>query len=159
MQTRGVTGKSPPDGAVTAKSNLIRPIVDKAEKKTHPMEHYGPGLASDRMAWTNRVLEKAVHPNCMKKGYYRSRCSQPLTTNSVCDEKHNSKRDECVVEKRAAASQRRGRGGRGRSKARSDSPVVRMDVADKRPKMGESRSQRHEEVPRAVALWGLGVCR
>ena len=32
LQTRGVTGKSPPDGAVTANSKLIRPIVDEAEE-------------------------------------------------------------------------------------------------------------------------------
>ena len=132
MATKEVIDKSTSDGAVAANSASIKPVVDKVEKKNYPTEYGRPGLARDMLAWGTRVLEEAICYNCMKKGHYYSRCTEPLTTCAVCDEKHNSKIHEHVMERRAA----RGRGGRGRPKAKPGSPAARMEAADKRHKIG-----------------------
>ena len=139
MQTKEVHGKLSSDGVVAANSVSVQSIKGKADKRSHPEEYGRPGLARDMLAWGTRVLEEAICYNCMKKGDYYSRCKEPLTTCTVCDEKHNSKIHEHVMEKRALASQRGGRAGRGRSKPKPGSPAERTDAASKRQKIGGSR--------------------
>ena len=59
-------------------------------------------------------------------------------TCSVCDERHNSKLHDQVLEKRAQRSQRGARGGRGRqsSRAKPGSSAEMLETAAKRAKIG-----------------------